>query len=117
MIKKDDIQYILDPSSKTCIKAAGIHSNPDNQDMFSEDFEKYNIALNSGKTNYNGKEYDFEEFDVDGAKIQYLFDGEELKVMKMNAVDTESVVEIVSMKKGVDKTLFEIPKDYNVVEY
>lgn len=116
VIMKDGVQYILDHASKTCIKTAMVNQNSTN-DMFAEEVENYNIATNTGVTQYNGKKYDYEEFDLDGSKVQYLFDGDALKIIKTDIGGIDSIMEIVSINKGVDKKLFEVPTGYNIIEY
>lgn len=116
IIQKDNMQYILDHSSKSYMKFP-VTNSESNNNILAENEENYKVALNSGVTEYNGKEYEFEEFDVEGVKMQCLFEGTELKVMKAEVNDTEEVIEIISVEKGVDKSLFEIPADYKLIEY
>ena len=86
-------------------------------DMFADEAANYETAAASGETEYNGKTYDYEEFTVEGETVQYLFDGADLKIIKANVMDTESVVEIISLEKGADAALFEIPEDYQMIAY
>ena len=37
--------------------------------------------------------------------------------MKANVMGTECVVEIISLEKGADSKLFEIPEDYQMIAY
>ncbi len=52
-----------------------------------------------------------------GETVQYPFDGNDLKIMKANVMETESIVEILSLEKGADAKLFEIPEDYQMISY
>ena len=116
MVMKDGYQYIIDHSSKTVMKMQVV-DNSAVMDMFADEAANYETAVASGETEYNGKTYDYEEFTVEGETVQYLFDGNDLKIMKANVMGTESVVEIISLEKGADEKLFEIPEDYQMIAY
>ena len=116
MVMKDGYQYIIDHSSKTVMKMQVV-DNSAVMDMFADEAANYETAAASGETEYNGKTYDYEEFTVEGETVQYLFDGNDLKIMKANVMETESIVEILSLEKGADAKLFEIPEDYQMISY
>lgn len=116
MVMKDGYQYIIDHSSKTVMKMQVV-DNGAVMDMFADEASNYETAVSSGTTEYNGKTYDYEEFTVEGETVQYLFDGNDLKIMKANVMGTESIVEIISLEKGADAKLFEIPEDYQMIAY
>ncbi len=116
MVMKDGYQYIIDHSSKTVMKMQVV-DNGAVMDMFADEATNYETAVASGETEYNGKSYDYEEFTVEGETVQYLFDGNDLKIMKATVMETESIVEIISLEKGADGKLFEIPEDYQMIAY
>ncbi len=116
MVMKDGYQYIIDHSGETVMKMQVI-DNGAVMDMFADEAANYETAAATGETEYNGKSYEYEEFTVEGEAVQYLFDGDDLKVMKANVMGTESVVEIISIEKGADASLFEIPEDYQMIAY
>ena len=116
MVMKDGYQYIIDHSSKTVMKMQVV-DNGAVMDMFADEATNYETAVASGVTEYSGKSYNYEEFTVEGETVQYLFDGNDLKIMKANVMGTESVVEIISLEKGADEKLFEIPEDYQMIAY
>ncbi len=116
MVMKEGFQYIIDHSSKTVMKMQVV-DNGAVMDMFADETANYETAVASGTTEYNGKSYEYEEFTVEGETMQYLFDGNDLKIMKANVMGTESVVEIISLAKGADASLFEIPEDYQMIAY
>ncbi len=116
MVMKDGFQYIIDHSSKTVMKMQVV-DNGAVMDMFADEAANYETAAATGTTEYNGKTYDYEEFTVMDETVQYLFDGNDLKIMKANVMGTESIVEIISLKKGADSKLFEIPEDYQMISY
>ena len=116
MVMKDGYQYIIDHSSKSVMKMQVV-DNGAVMDMFADEAANYETAVASGEMEYNGKSYDYEEFTVEGETVQYLFDGNDLKIMKANVMGTESIVEIISLEKGADAKLFEIPEDYQMIAY
>ncbi len=116
MVMKDGFQYIIDHSSKTVMKMQVV-DNGAVMDIFADEAANYETAVASGTTEYNGKSYDNEEFTVMDETVQYLFDGKDLKIMKANVMGTESVVEIISLEKGANSKLFEIPEDYQLISY
>lgn len=115
VIMKDDAQYILDPNTKSCIKMSLLEDSV--VDMFSEEAANYETVVNSGSEDLKGKTYGFEEFDIDGTAVKYYFDGNELKYIVTTAEGETYTAEIVSMEKGADDSLFEIPGGYTVYEY
>ncbi len=116
MVMKDGYQYIIDHTSKTVMKMQAL-DNGAVMDMFADEAANYETAAAAGTTEYNGKSYEYEEFTVMDETVQYLFDGKDLKIMKANVMGTESVVEIISLEKGADSKLFEIPEDYQMISY
>ncbi len=116
MVMKEGFQYIIDHSSKTVMKMQ-IIDNGAVMDMFADEAANYETAAATGTTEYNGKSYEYEEFSFEGETVQYLYDGNDLKIMKASVMGTESVVEIISLEKGADSKLFEIPEDYQMIAY
>ncbi len=116
MLMKDGYQYIIDHSTKTVMKMQVV-DNGAVMDMFSDEAANYETATAAGEAEYNGKSYDYEEFSLEGETVQYLFEGNDLKIMKATVMGTESVVEILSLEKGADAALFEIPEAYQVIAY
>ncbi len=116
MVMKEGFQYIIDEASKTVMKMQVV-DNGAVFDMFADEAVNYETAVATGTTEYNGKSYEYEEFAVMDETVQYLFDGNDLKVMKATVMGTESVVEILSLEKGADASLFEIPEDYQLISY
>ena len=115
LLMKDGYQYVIDHEAKTCIKMQMMEATT--TEIFADEEENYKVAVATGNTEYNGKNYDYEEFTVDGEKVQYLFDGDDLKVIKATALGEETTVEIVKFEKGVDKSLFEVPSGYTIMDY
>ena len=115
MIMKDDAQYLLDPNTKSCMKMDILESST--VEMFSEEAANYETAVNTGSEELYGKTYDFEEFDVDGTTVKYYFDGKDLKYIVTSMEGETYTAEIVSMEKGADDSLFEVPGGYTIYEY
>lgn len=115
MIIKDDVQYLLDPESKTCMKMSVI--TDDATEIFAEEAANYETAVNTGSETINGKSYDYEEFEVEGIAAKYYYDGDDLKYMTSSIEGEVYMIEVVSFEKGAAAELFEIPEDYMVMEY
>ncbi len=115
MIMKDDAQYLLDPNTKSCMKMSVLETST--VEMFSEEAANYEAAVNTGSEELYGKTYDFEEFDVDGTTVKYYFDGKDLKYIVTSMEGETYTAEIVSMEKGADNSLFEVPGGYTIYEY
>ena len=116
MVMRDGFQYIIDHAAKTVLKTQAVDTGAV-MDMFSDEAANYEVTAAEGTMEHNGKTYDYEEFTVEGETVQYLFDGDELKIIKANVMGTESIVEIISLEKGADGKLFEIPEDYQMIAY
>ncbi len=115
MIMKGDEQYLLDPSTKTCMKMSVLTG--DVAEMFSDEAANYETAVNTGSEEINGNTYDFEEFQVEDTSVKYYFDGKDLKYIVTSMEGESYTAEIISLEKGADASLFEIPNDYSVIEY
>lgn len=115
MIIKDEYQYILDPNTKTCMKMS-VTSSEQVAEMFSEEAAQYEVTADTGTMDIDGKSYDYEAFEVEGETVKYCFDGDDLKYIVMNMEGSEYIAEIISMEKGADASLFEVPDGYTVME-
>ena len=115
MIMKDGKQYVLDPSSKTCIVMSMDIANT--SEMFAEEAANYETAAETGSVDIEGTTYDYEAFDVEGVTAKYCFDGDEMKYIITSMEGEEYTIKIISMEKGADASLFEVPGDYTVMEY
>ena len=115
MIMKDSKQYVLDPSSKTCIVMSMDIANT--SEMFAEEAANYETAAETGSVDIEGTTYDYEAFDVEGVTAKYCFDGDEMKYIITSMEGEEYTIKIISMEKGADASLFEVPGDYTVMEY
>ena len=115
MIMKDGKQYVLDPSSKTCIVMS--MDIAETSEMFAEEAANYEVAAETGSIDIEGVSYDYEAFDIEGITAKYCFDGDELKYIITSMEGDEYTIKITSLEKGADASLFEIPGDYTVMEY
>ena len=114
-IIKDDAMYVLDPSTKMCIKM-GLEM-AQTQEIFADEAENYAAAVSSGEMTVKDVNCFYEEFSVEGESIKYCFDGDELRFMLMTIDGSDCIMEILSAEKGADPSLFEIPADYSVMEF
>ena len=116
VIMKDGYQYILDPASKTCIKMSA-EMMQDTEEIFADTEDSYAAAVSTGDMDVDGTSCYYEEFQVEGMSVKYCFDGDALRYIISDMDGASYRVEILSMKKGADKSLFEVPSDYTVMEY
>lgn len=126
---KDKKSYLIMDDSKTIIQSDikdDDETKPIDDTIFSDDI-KY---VGKGKELFLGKETAFEEYALEDASLKYYFDQEKLLGILMvldvkndaaepGKVDDISratiTVEVLSYEKGVDLTLFELPKDYTMI--
>lgn len=115
-IIKDDYQYLLDPATKTCIKMPAADME-DVQKLFDDSMDTYTVAIDAGNVDIAGKTYSYEEYSVEGMTAKYCFDGDTLKYIITELEGQTITQEILRLEKGADKSLFEVPSDYTIMEY
>ena len=108
-------QYILDPATMTGFKMAA-QNELSSQKLFEEEAANYETTVSTGDIEIAGKTYTYEEFDIEGSLVKYCFDGDDMKYMLMTESGIEMTMEIVSMEKGADASLFKVPEGYTLVE-
>ena len=110
--------YTIDHASKMVIKMSMEMEDPsqiaaniiEEEDVSVEDIKK-------GTREVDGKKYDTEEFEVDGAASIMCFDGDDLAYI-IGAFDGEEIVmKVITTSAKVDSKLFEIPEDYQMMEF
>jgi len=116
-ITKENKNYILLKDKKTFTVSAATadgSSAPDmsKKDMF--DTKAYDtLNFTTGKTEIDGKSYDYEEYFKSGITLRYCFIGDQLKYMIMTSSDGKvSKVEFLKVTNDVPDTLFDVPSDY-----
>ncbi len=111
-----DVMYTVDHNSKTVIKMA---LQVDAQTMAADIMEESDInmdELKTGKRTIDGKEYDTEEWHIEGGASIMCFDGDQLAYIIGEVEGTEVIMKIVKISNEVDESLFEIPDDYQMME-
>lgn len=114
MIMKDDVQYLLDPASRMCMKMSITEESV--TEMFADEAANYETAASTGSEEINGETLDYEEFTVEDTSVKYYFSGNDLKYIATSVEGESYVAEILSMTKGADDSLFEVPEDYTMYE-
>ena len=119
MILLEDAQYILDPASKIAIKMSiGAEGGGlDMQAMFAEEEANYEVAVSTGDVEVNGKTYFYEAFNVEDVDVKYCFEGDDMKYILTEMEGMTITMEIVSMEKGADASLFVLPGGYEVMAF
>ncbi len=111
-----DVMYTIDHSSKMVIKMA---LQADAQTMAADIMEESDVnmdELKTGKRTVDGKEYDTEEWHIEGGASIMCFDGDRLAYIIGEVEGTEVIMKIVKISNEVDESLFEIPDDYQMME-
>lgn len=120
-IIKGDKTYMIDHDAKTVmvLPQGGAISG---MDEVGETFEEQELEtdgmmfLKSGKEEFKGKTYDYEEYSVDNGSIKYYFDKKNLVGLEMTMEEGKSTWEIVELSDKVDESLFEIPSEYELID-
>ena len=74
--------------------------------------------LGEGSGDFRGKTYQYDEYkDKDGYRVFFYVDGGELKGIRSMIDGEEADMEIISLDKNISDTVFDIPSNYEVVEY
>ena len=133
-IIKDGKFYMVLDSEKTIIvqeyedeeDLIGNEEYPrENEEIFPSDL-KY---IGKGKDTFLGNQRSYEEYKIDMGTIRYYFDGNELDGMMttvnmgelmdddedMEFEDSSFIMDVKSISKDVDMSVFELPEDYQVI--
>lgn len=133
-IEQDNYSYLIMRDDKTIIKSD--RYDDEDESELNDGTVVYDdlIYVGEGKEDFLGKNLAYEEYKTEFGKVKYYFDGKNLAGMTMN-IDMENIMddedfdeedefdmgtvemtmEIISFDKKVDKSLFELPKDFNVI--
>ena len=108
--------YTIDHASKMVIKMSLQASA---QTIAGTVLEESDVDMGSFKTGsreIGGKTYDTEELMVEGGAAIYCFDGDDLAYIIGAFEGEEMVMKVVECSDKVYDSLFEIPKDYTLME-
>lgn len=113
-IIKDDKSYMVMHDEKTVI----VGSIPEEEELGLDEVDFENLEyLEKGKEEFLGNERVYEEYKVDDGRVRYYFDGKELDGMKIMFGEETSIIDVEFLSDQVDMSVFEIPKDYEKIEY
>lgn len=132
IIQNGDGTYIIDDKNKTAELAGGAYepnvelqtADGYTQNSIANDIISYISAgfglksLNyneSGKEDYKGKKYDFDEYSADGKTVKVYFDGEKPVYITSSDGANISEIEINSFTAEPDENIFKVPDGYNIV--
>lgn len=101
--------YIFDDDSKTYFINT-VYDGTDEPMTLTENI-KY---LGSGQETINGKDLVYEEYNSDGGKIKYYFDGDKLFGISSMHNDASIFMEIIELSNKVTDDMFKIPSDYKL---
>ena len=125
-IIKDKMSYLIMHDSKTILKS-DVSEEEDDEDINETIFSDKSKFIRKGKELFLDNERTFEEYEVKDGTVKYYFDGDELDgmIMVLDIDEDEEeiskdtkvtvVMDILSYEKNVDKSLFDLPKDYQII--
>jgi hypothetical protein len=119
MIMNDEFMYMLMPESMTAMMwPFDPEMEDENYEIVEEDAEIYNTVVNSGSEMIDGKNYEYEEFSVDGQGIKYYFDKDKLVYMKTFSITDgmEYIIKILDYGTNFDNSVFEVPEGYTIID-
>ena len=110
--------YTIDHASKMVVKMA--LQPQGTESVVSEILTEEDLALDElkeGTREVDGKKYDTEEWVIEGAASIMCFDGDDLAYIIGVFDGEETVMKVTETSDKVDDKLFEIPEDYQVMEF
>ncbi len=115
IITKDNMSYIVNHDQKTILEMpADVDVDIDNGEMGEIDTMEAEAIDYIGTGKEDGLVY--EEYTTEDGEIKYYFDGDKL-VKIVYLIDGESQeMEIIEMTEEVPEDIFDLPKDYQVME-
>ncbi len=112
-VMKDNKVYTIDDASKTVIVM-------DNPEMPEADATAEEAVETEGLKYIGTGEEDglvYEEYSVISGNVKYYFDGDELVKIVTSSEGDSFTIEILELKKGFPKEMFDIPSDYQLMEF
>jgi hypothetical protein len=121
MIMNDEFMYMLMPETMTAMVwpiEPEMEDEEENYEIVEDDAEIYNTVVNSGTEMVDGKNYEYEEFSVDGQGIKYYFEKDRLVYMKTFSTTDgmEFIIKIIDYGTDFDDSVFEVPESYTVID-
>ena len=133
IIQNGDGTYIIDDKNKKATLAGGAYDP--NEELYTSDGYTQNSIANSiilclsenfrlkslkyeksGKEEYKGRLYDFEEYDADGKVVKVYFDGEKPVYIMSPEGKRFSEIEINAFTTEPDGEIFRVPDGYEMVQ-
>ncbi|MEA4911786.1 MAG: hypothetical protein VB092_04110 [Oscillospiraceae bacterium] len=109
--------YSIDHASKIVVKMSLKATGQEIARTMIEEGDVDPANMQSGTRTIDGKTYDTEAWDMDGAKSVLCFDGDKLAYMIGEYGGEETVMKILKTSDQVDESLFDIPADYQMISY
>lgn len=113
-IIKDDKAYTVMHSEKMVI----VSPVAEDEELGIDELDFSDVEyVEKGREDFLGNERDYEEYKLEDSRIRYYFDGKELDGMKIISDEDTAILDVEFFSDQVDMSVFEIPKDYEQVEY
>ena len=121
IVYKDGYTYLISHDEKMYMVMEGKDDETfDDMSIFTaEDLDKIkDEEYVSGKETIEGTEYFYEEYtDENEGTIRFYYSGDDLKYIKNIDGDDEELIKVNNISSKVDDSLFEIPADYEKIEF
>lgn len=115
-ITKGEKSYIIMHDEKM-ILATSTPEETEDLDLEIDEIDFENLEyVGKGKAMFLGNEREYEEYKVEDGYIRYYFDGKDLDGMEMKLEEITTTMDIEFLEKEVDKSVFEMPEDYTLIE-
>lgn len=135
IVEKDDSTYLIIHDNKKIIKSDRYEDDDEESELDDGEFLFEEMKfVTSGKEDFLGENRSYEEYDIDLGTIKYYFDGKKLAGMEMtlnkealfddedyddeedfDLKDPVMKIEVLSYEEKADNSLFDLPKDYEIV--
>jgi YD repeat-containing protein len=111
LIAKDKQCYAIIPAMRAYIKVpAETLGEFVPEDVLEQEMNE--TYVKSGQVEVDGVTYDVDIYDVEGNEVKYYYLNGELKRLENTDGETASIVEYKEVKKGADKSKFNVPAGY-----
>lgn len=105
----DDKMYVIDDANKLIISMTSVSADmTGGMPTDYADMEK----IDSGKGEVDGKTLPYDEYTIEGYKVKYYMDGDNVYAIESEAEGAKSTMIITNAKKSVSKDVFELPEGY-----
>ncbi|WP_089610581.1 hypothetical protein [Dehalobacterium formicoaceticum] len=118
IINKDNTLYMINHENKTMIvMPENTQQNEEETPASPDELSDYKLEyVGSGREDFLGDERQYEEYNFEGGRTKYYFDGDNLAGLAITIDEHTTTMKIEEMTETVDESLFEIPSGYQEIK-